>query len=128
MALQTSFSPARFERQVQTMLQPVETRMIFVAGADAASMREAAMHLFLAGHTPVMGEWFSDPLVSVAGLDRSGEEAIQQVVKPLCTRLVARCDAVLRVGGPSANGDAMVAIARARGLRVFFDLSDALDG
>jgi hypothetical protein len=32
------------------------------------------------------------------------------------------------VGGPSASGDAIVALARARGLRVFFSLKEALDG
>ena len=51
-----------------------------------------------------------------------------QIVNPLGERLLARCDAVLRVGGPSVAGDAMVAIARARGLRVFFTTSEALDG
>ena len=110
------------------MLQPVEVRMILIAGADLTSMREASMHLFRAGHMSVMGEWFSEPLVSLSGLDRADEETFHQILQPLSARLLSRCDAVLRVGGPSASGDAIVALARARGLRVFFSLREALDG
>jgi hypothetical protein len=110
------------------MLQPVEMRMILVAGTDVTSMREASMRLFRAGHMPVMGEWFSDPLVSYSGLDLAGDETAGQILHPVSERLLARCDAVLRVGGPSASGDALVARARARALRVFFSLKDALDG
>jgi hypothetical protein len=112
----------------QPMLQPVEMRMILLAGADVEAMEEASVRLFRAGHMPLMGVWFSDPLSSLAGMDRAGEDTFHQIVNPLGERLLARCDAVLRVGGPSVAGDAMVAIARARGLRVFFTTSEALDG
>lgn len=108
--------------------QPMEMRMILIAGADIASMREASLHLFGAGHMPVIGEWFSEPLASLSGIDRAGDDAFQQVLHPIRERLLSRCDAVLRVGGPSVNGDAMVGLARARGLRVFFSLKEALDG
>ena len=62
------------------MLQPVEMRMILIAGADLTSMREASLHLFRAGHMPVMGEWFSEPLVSLSGLDRADEETFHQIL------------------------------------------------
>jgi hypothetical protein len=91
-------------------------------------MEEASVRLFRAGHMPLMGVWFSDPLSSLAGMERAGDDTFHQIVNPLGERLLARCDAVLRVGGPSVAGDAMVAIARARGLRVFFNTSEALDG
>jgi hypothetical protein len=50
------------------------------------------------------------------------------VFHPLADRLLTRCDAILRVGGPSAGADALVCLGRARGLRVFFSLEEALDG
>jgi hypothetical protein len=128
MTSQTSFRSLRLQRDIHSMLQPVEMRMILIAGHDVDSMREASMHLFRAGHMPVMGEWFSEPLVSLSGFDCVDDETFHQIVHPLSERLLARCDAILRVGGPSASGDAMVALARARGLRVFFSLKEALDG
>jgi molybdopterin biosynthesis enzyme len=43
---------------------------------------------------------------------------------PIAERLLARCDAVLRVGGASAGADEMVRQARARGIRVFTGLDE----
>jgi hypothetical protein len=126
MTQQNPFQTPLLQRHIHPMLQPVEMRMILVAGNDLTSMREASMHLFRAGHMPVMGEWFSEPLVS--GQELAGNDVADPVLHPLNERLLARCDAVLRVGGPSASGDALVARARARALRVFFNLKDALDG
>lgn len=79
--------------------------MFLVAGADAAAMEDAALSLFRAGHV-----------------------AVYQLPQPLGERLLDRCDAILRVGGPSVSADAIVAMGRARGLRVFVSLSDALNG
>jgi hypothetical protein len=39
-----------------------------------------------------------------------------------------RCDAVLRVGGPSAGADLMVEMARRHGLAVYYELSEIPDG
>jgi hypothetical protein len=109
-------------------LQSVEARMIYIAGADLTSMEEVAAAIFAAGHVPVIGDWFSEPLAAMSGLDADAEESIDQILEPLTERLLARCDAVLRVDGHSAEADAMTGAARARGLRVFFDVKDALDG
>ncbi len=102
----------------QPAIQPVEMRMILVAGADATAMREASMQVFRAGHVPVMVDWFEMPLDGTS----------RDVTPPLDERLLARCDAVLCVGGPSVDADALVGLGRSRGLRVFFSLKDALDG
>ena len=101
--------------------------MILIAG-DVRSAEAVAIPLFRAGHVPVTGEWLSAPLVALSGLDVAAEEAADQVLDPLTERLLSRCDAVLRVGGPSARADALVGLARARGLRVFFSLREALAG
>jgi hypothetical protein len=46
------------------------------------------------------------------------------VFHPVAERLVARCDAVLRIGGPSAGADEMVAIAERSGARIYRSLED----
>jgi hypothetical protein len=39
-------------------------------------------------------------------------------------RLVAKCDACLRIGGPSQGADEMVAITRSLGKPVYFSLDE----
>ena len=107
------------------MLQPMEVRMVFIAGADAPAMRMASMALFNAGHLPVIVEGLAAPLL--AGLDPTGDGTVEEVLHPLSERMLARCDAVLRVEGASAAADELVGLARARGLRVFFTLQEAID-
>ena len=74
--------------------------------------------------TPVLGEWFALPLVSLAGSQRVGDEAFNEVFHPIAERLLAHCDAVLRVGGPSQGADLMVRLARERGLDVYHHLRE----
>ena len=89
---------------------------------NVRSMEAYALPLFRAGHMPVVGEWLALPLVSLAGSRRVGDEAFNEVFHPIAERLLERCDAVLRVGGPSQGADLMVTIARERGLGVFHNL------
>ena len=92
--------------------------------ANVRAMEAYALPLFRAGHVPVVGEWFALPLVALAGSRRVGDEAFQEVFHPIAERLLARCDAVLRMGGPSEGADLMVRVARERGLRVFGRLGE----
>ena len=94
--------------------------------ANVRVMEDCALPLFRAGHIPIVGEWLALPLVALAGSARVGDEAFDEIFHPIAERLLTRCDAVLRVGGPSKGADMMVEIARARGLRVFTDLADAV--
>ena len=87
-------------------------------------MEEFALPLFRAGHVPVLGEWFALPMAALAGSRRVGDAAFDEIFHPIAERLLARCDAVLRVGGPSAGADRMVEIARARGLAVYWRLGE----
>ena len=73
-------------------------------------MEEAALVLFRRGHLPVTGEALALPLAALAGSTRVGDAAFDEVFHPIAERLVARCDAVLRIGGASAGADEMVAI------------------
>jgi hypothetical protein len=126
MAAPPLFRSPRIRRDLPVMLQPMEVRMIMIAGSDLASTEAAALPLFRAGHVPVIGEWLAEPLAALSGVDAADEDA-GQLMEPLTERLLARCDAVLRVGGPSPAADAVVGLARARGLRVFFSLKECLD-
>jgi hypothetical protein len=87
--------------------------------ANVRAMEAYALPLFRAGHIPVVGEWLALPLVALAGSKRVGDAAFDEIFHPIAERLLERCDAVLRVGGPSQGADLMVRIARDRGLEVF---------
>jgi hypothetical protein len=92
--------------------------------ANVEAMERYALPLFRAGHLPIVGEWLALPLVALAGSTRVGDAAFDEIFHPISERLVARCDAVLRVGGPSAGADEMVRLAESQGRRVFRRLDD----
>ena len=92
--------------------------------ANVREMERFALPLFRAGHTPIVGEWLALPLVTLAGSTRVGDAAFDEIFHPIAERLLAKCDAVLRVGGASAGADQMVELARQRGLSVFVKLED----
>jgi hypothetical protein len=83
--------------------------------ANVDEMNRVALDLFRAGHTPVTGEALALPLVELAGSRQVGDAVFDEIFHPIARRLVAHCDAVLRIGGPSAGADAMMATARAAG-------------
>jgi hypothetical protein len=87
--------------------------------ANVRLMEKYALPLFRAGHVPVVGEWIALPLVELAGSRRVGDVAFDEIFHPIAERLLEKCDAVLRVGGPSAGADRMVEVASKLGLRVF---------
>jgi hypothetical protein len=92
--------------------------------ANMRAMDETALELFRRGHLPVTGEALALPMAAVAGSTRVGDAAFDEVFHPVAERLVARCDAVLRIGGPSAGADEMVAIGERFGARIYRSLAD----
>jgi len=116
----------------------MKTLMVLVAGPyrsgtnddplliarNVAAMTEASLQLFRAGHLPVMGEWYALPLIEHAGSKGIGDPLFNEIFHPVSRRLVAKCDACLRIGGPSAGADEMVALAQQHGKAVFFALED----
>ena len=87
-------------------------------------MTDASLALFRAGHLPVMGEWFALPLIEHTGSKQIGDAPFNEIFHPISRRLVAKCDAVLRIGGASVGADEMVALAREHGKAVYFSLDD----
>jgi hypothetical protein len=92
--------------------------------ANVRDMERYALPLFRAGHIPVVGEWFALPMVALAGSRHVGDAAFEEIFHPIAIRLLTRCDAVLRVGGPSHGADHMVEIAKGQGLRVYHSLGE----
>src|SRR5829696_5143385 len=115
------------------MSKQSESLMILIAGpyrsgtgdvpaklsANVHAMEIYALPIFRAGHVPIVGEWLALPLVDLAGSTQIGDAAFDQIFHPIAERLLARCDAVLRVGGASQGADQMMQSARERGLQVF---------
>lgn len=92
--------------------------------ANLAAMERCALPLYQAGHFPLIGEWLALPMARLAGSIHIGDAAHDAMSHPHAERLLARCDAVLRIGGASAGADAMAAEGRRLGLRIFGSLSD----
>jgi hypothetical protein len=82
-------------------------------------MESYALPIFRAGHIPILGEWLALPLVNLAGSKTIGDEAFNEIFHPIAARLLDKCDAVLRVGGPSSGADEMVRMGRALGLKIY---------
>jgi hypothetical protein len=91
---------------------------------NVAAMTETSLQLFRAGHLPVMGEWFALPLIEHAGSRKVGDPAFNEIFHPISCRLVAKGDACLRIGGPSAGADEMVSLAKQHGKTVYLSLQD----
>lgn len=83
-----------------------------------------ALSIYKAGHIPMIGEWVALPLIKQAGSLNLGDEISEQYLYPVASRLLERCDAVLRIGGESKGADEDVRIARERGLQVYLRMED----
>jgi hypothetical protein len=118
-----------------TMNQPM---MILIAGpyrsgtnddpqlmrANLRALEAAALPLFRAGHIPMIGEWVALPLLEVAGAKVVADALWEEILYPTAHRLLQKCDAVLRLPGASRGADKDVAIARERGLPVYFRIEE----
>ncbi len=88
------------------------------------TMESFALPIFRAGHIPILGEWLALPLAKLGGSKKLGDEVFNEVFHPIAVRLLQKCDAVLRVGGPSAGADEMVRVGRSLGLSIYTDPAD----
>lgn len=86
---------------------------------NVALMQSYALPIFRAGHIPILGEWLALPLADLAGSKKIGDDAFNEIFHPIAVRLLEKCQAVLRVGGPSAGADEMVRIGRELGLQIY---------
>ena len=89
--------------------------------ANVEAMTRTSLELWRRGHLPVMGEWFALPLIDQAAL-AGLEDAFDELFHPIAERVLERCDACLRIGGPSEGADRMVATAIRLGKTVYTDV------
>jgi hypothetical protein len=89
--------------------------------ANVDAMTRASLAIYRRGHLPVMGEWFALPLIEEAKRAGDPGDPDAEIFHPVAERILERCDACLRIGGPSAGADRMVATARRLGKRIFTD-------
>jgi hypothetical protein len=83
-----------------------------------------ALSIYKAGHIPVIGEWVALPLMKQAGSLKLGDDISEQYLYPVASRLLERCDAVLRIEGESKGADEDLRLARERGLQVYWRMED----
>jgi hypothetical protein len=91
---------------------------------NLARLEEAAWPLFAAGHLPMIGEWVALPVLRGAGGTAVTDPIAAEIMYPTAERLLEHCDAVLRLPGESTGADQDVAIAKERGLPVYYRLED----
>jgi hypothetical protein len=91
---------------------------------NVEEMESYALPIFRAGHIPILGEWLALPLVALAGSKSIGDQAFNEIFHPIAVRLLEKCDAVLRVGGPSTGADEMVRVGRSLGLNIYNSLKE----
>ena len=83
-------------------------------------LEKGALTVYEAGHIPLIGEWVALPIAKQAGSTRLGDAVSEKFLYPVAARLLERCDAVYRLEGASKGADQDVAIAKNRGLPVFY--------
>jgi hypothetical protein len=92
--------------------------------ANRARLESFALPIYARGHLPMVGEWLALPIIHAAGGRVIGDEVFNAYQYPVAQRLLARCDAVLRIPGESRGADLDVARARELGLPVSIDPSE----
>jgi hypothetical protein len=92
--------------------------------ANLRLMNEASLAVYRLGHLPAVGEWYALPLMEAAGSRTLDDEPFREIFHPSAMRLLDRCDAILRLGGPSQGADEIVRTGREAGKRIFFDVSE----
>lgn len=119
-------------------MQQEKSLMILVAGpyrsgtnddpkliaANVKAMTDAALEIYQTGHLPALGEWFALPLIEAAGSKKIGDDIFNKIFHPVAVQLIDHCDAILRIGGPSAGADEMVNTGIAKNKTIFYNIKE----
>lgn len=130
--------PIKTNNPMEFLYQPL---MILIAGpyrtgtnddpekiaANVQAMEKVALRIYEKGHLPILGEWLALPLIHQAGSTQTGDEIFTQLFHPVAVRLLEKCDAVIRIGGPSHGADQMIRMGQEYGKFVFLQTEDIPD-
>ncbi len=83
-------------------------------------LNRAALAVLEKGYVPIIGVNNALPLIRVS----NDPNAFDRIMMPYSLALSERCDACLRVGGPSKGADEEVERFRAAGKPIYFTLED----
>lgn len=95
-----------------------------VRAANLRAMNQAAFEVWKRGHVPVIGVNMALPVIESAVIEAAGVDQFDSIMMPLSRALAERCDAVLRIGGPSKGADEERDVIRANGGQVFTRIED----
>src|SRR5258708_4047331 len=95
------------------------TRTAADRAANLAALNRAALAVFRMGHLPVIGVNLALPIIAEAG-----EAAYDEIMMPVSLAAAERCEACLRVGGPSKGADDEVERFRAAGRPVYHRIEE----
>lgn len=87
-------------------------------------LQACALAIYQRGHMPMIREWAALPLAEQAGSTSIGDAVSLQFLYPVAARLLAHCDAVLRIEGASHGADGDVRRALELGLPVYRDVAE----
>ena len=85
-------------------------------------MNKMAYLVHLKGHIPVIGVNVALPIIEAVGHDK-----FEELMMPISLAMAERCDAILRIGGPSTGADQEVEVLKRRGLPVYHSLEEITD-
>lgn len=86
-----------------------------------------ALPIFRKGHIPMIGEWVANPIIKLAGSTEVGDAIFTEFQYPVSHRVLAKCDAILRIEGASNGADQDVELAKKLGLKVYYNLNEIPD-
>jgi len=87
--------------------------------ANLRAMNAAALEVWMRGHVPIIGVNNALPLIEIAG-----SAQFEAIMMPLSLAVAERCDACLRIGGPSKGADREMELIRKKGGRVFLSVEE----
>jgi hypothetical protein len=85
---------------------------------NLGALNDAALHVLAQGHVPLIGINMALPMMEAMHLDPEAHD----IRRPLSVALMQRCDACLRIGGPSTGADNEVKWFKARERAVYRSL------
>ncbi|NKB44084.1 MAG: DUF4406 domain-containing protein [Alphaproteobacteria bacterium] len=89
---------------------------------NLTAMNVAAAALWRKGHTPIIGVNLALPVI-----DAAGHENFDDMMMPISLAAAERCDACLRIGGPSEGADEEADVFKEKGLPIYSSVDDVPD-